>query len=60
MEELVIRAMTIKELAALYQVSIRTFRRWLRPYREEIGQRDGWFYKPSQVKTIIQMLGEPG
>jgi DNA-binding transcriptional MerR regulator len=59
MEETVIRAMTIKELAALYQVSIRTFRRWLRPFLQEIGQREGWFYKPSQVKTIVQLLGEP-
>jgi transcriptional regulator GlxA family with amidase domain len=59
MEETVIRAMTIKELAALYQVSIRTFRRWLRPFHQEIGQREGWFYKPCQVKTIVQLLGEP-
>jgi hypothetical protein len=59
MKEDFTKAMTLKELAAAYQVSIWTFKRWILPFREQIGEKVGWFYKPSQVKTILELLGEP-
>lgn len=54
-----ITSMSIKELAAAYRVSEWTFKRWIRPFHKQIGEKDGWFYKPSQVKTIFEVLGDP-
>jgi uncharacterized protein YjcR len=59
MKQNFIKAMTIKELAAVYQVSTSTFKRWIVPFDEKIGKKVGWFYKPVQVKKIFQLLGKP-
>jgi transcriptional regulator GlxA family with amidase domain len=59
MRKNIIKPMTIKELAAVYQVSTSTFKRWIVPFDEKIGEKVGWFYKPLQVKKIFQLLGKP-
>lgn len=58
---MVIRAMTLKELAVAYQVSPSTMRRWLSRHAEEIGARpDGrQAYTASQVETIYRILDVP-
>jgi hypothetical protein len=51
--------MSIRELASLYNVTIAIFKKWLVPHEKAIGKKMGWYYTPAQVKTIINLLGEP-
>jgi response regulator of citrate/malate metabolism len=51
---------TIAELADMYGVSKKTFRKWLEPFQEQIGERNGFFYSIVQVKIIFERLGMPG
>ena len=55
-----IRPYTTKQLFALYGVSDKTFRKWLQPFREEIGKKRGLFFTIEQVKVIFDKLGTPG
>lgn len=50
---------SLKELCALYRVHRNTFLEWLKPFKEEIGQRDGNFYTVAQVKVIFKKLDFP-
>jgi hypothetical protein len=54
-----IRAYSIGELAALYEISVRTMNRWLKPHLEMIGKREGRFYTVKQVEIIFERLGLP-
>lgn len=56
---IVIRPYTHKELAALYGVSWLTFQKWLKPFEEEIGIKNGHFYNTRQVEIIFAKLGYP-
>ncbi len=53
------RAYSVKELAGLYGVSSFTMKKWLEPHRESVGEKQGRFYTPLQVKIIFDCLGEP-
>jgi response regulator of citrate/malate metabolism len=55
-----LRPYTIAELADMYGVSKKTLRKWLEPFQELIGQRNGFFYTIVQVKIIFDKLGLPG
>lgn len=59
-EQIVIRPYSTKELAAGYNICNRTFLNWLKPFKEQLGARQGRFYSISQVKIIFQCLGIPG
>ena len=50
------RAMTLKELADRWGVSVRTVRKWLKPFEAEIGLRVGNIYSPHQVEIILSKL----
>ena len=39
-----LRAYSKKELAEKYQVSVKTFDKWLKPFSEKIGEKRGRFY----------------
>ncbi len=54
-----IKPYNLKELAVLYGVSARTFRKWLSPFKDQLGNRIGYFYTISQVKEIFSRLGLP-
>jgi hypothetical protein len=54
-----VKAYTTTELAALYQVSTKTFRTWLKQYAKEIGERESRYFTVLQVKIIFERLGEP-
>ena len=58
---MVIRAMTLKELAAAYRVSRGTMYRWLLRHAGEIGRRpDGrQAYTASQVEIIYRIFDVP-
>jgi hypothetical protein len=55
-----LRPHNLKELAALYCISPKTFRRWMRPFEHEIGKRVGYYYSIPQVRKIFSLLGLPG
>ena len=58
-KETAVRSATVKELAALYSVSPKTFRNWLLPHRQKIGERRGHYYTAGQIRIIFELLGEP-
>lgn len=53
------RPYTVQQLAHMYGVSLKTLRKWFKPYREEIGQRTGHFYTVKQIDTIFYHIGIP-
>lgn len=59
-ESILLRPYNLKELAALYGVSSRTFAKWLLPFEKQVGNRVGYFFSIPQVKTIFSNLGFPG
>jgi hypothetical protein len=54
-----LRPYTLKELANLYSVSRLTFKRWLKPFEKEIGERNGYFFSVKQIEIILDKLGKP-
>lgn len=57
--EMPIRAYSLKQIASLYCVSKQTFKLWLKPFEKEIGKRIGHFYSVKQIKIILEKLGTP-
>jgi hypothetical protein len=54
-----LRPHNLKELSALYSISVRTFKKWLQPFEKQVGVRIGYLYTASQVKKIFELLGAP-
>lgn len=54
-----IKPYTTKELAALYEVTPRTFRTWIFPHKEAIGEKISIYYTIKQVEIIFDRLGVP-
>ncbi|AXY73639.1 hypothetical protein D3H65_06435 [Paraflavitalea soli] len=54
-----IKPYTHKELSDLYEVCKQTFTKWLRPFKAQIGERQGHFYSVGQVRIIFDCLGVP-
>lgn len=48
--------MTIRQLAERWHVDTRTARRWIRPFLDEIGGREGNIFTPKQVEIILNHL----
>lgn len=46
-------------LAKAYGMSRRTIYNWLQRHKLLIGERDGLFFTPAQVKKIYECLGPP-
>jgi hypothetical protein len=55
-----VKPYTMKELCQIYKVSDKTMRKWLSPFSEQIGKRQGHIYNVAQVVTIFTNLGVPG
>lgn len=55
-----LKAYSKKELAEKYQVSVKTFNAWLKPFEDKIGEKRGRYYTVNQVKTMLEVLGVPG
>lgn len=53
------KPLTTGQLAELYQVNERTFKNWLEPYIQEVGEKRGNFYTITQVEIIFAKLGIP-
>jgi hypothetical protein len=54
------RGYSLHELSRLYNMSDRTFKKWIKPFYAEIGERQGRFFNVAQVKVILAKLGMPG
>ena len=54
-----IKAYTLGELAALYKISIKTMKTWLRPHSAAIGVRVGRYFTTLQVSIIFEKIGWP-
>lgn len=48
-----------KELAKFYGVCDKTLLKWMKPFTNDIGQRQGRYFTVAQVKIIFEKLGEP-
>ena len=57
--DFLVRCYTHQELSKLYRVSWKTFKKLLKPYSKQIGQKNGHFYTSRQVMIIIKRLGLP-
>lgn len=51
---------SLAELSRIYGVCVRTMKKWLAPFDEEVGKKRGRYYTISQVKMIFEKLGLPG
>ncbi len=56
---ILVKAYSLNELAVLYNVNWRTLKKWIEPFKSEIGEKRGRFYTISQVKIIFDKLGMP-
>lgn len=56
MDEPALHPMTLRQLAARWQVSERTVRRWIEPFVAELGPVRGKLFTPRQVKIILEHL----
>ena len=52
-------AYSAPQLARLYQISARTFKKWIKPFAAEIGPLNGRLFNVNQVKVIFSKLGMP-
>lgn len=53
------QAYTTEELSMLYNITPKTFLKWLAPFQNEIGQKIGWYFNIRQVNIIFEKLGRP-
>jgi transposase len=54
-----IKPYSTKELASMYGVSTRTFRRWAKLLEKHLGKRIGHYYLIPQIEIIFNKLGIP-
>lgn len=54
-----IKPYSYKELAAIYQVNEKIFKKWLEPFHAEMGEKIGRLLTPRQVEIIFRKLGWP-
>lgn len=55
----IVRPMSIAELAAVYGVSARVLKRWLRALSAGAVRRQGRYFTSRQVASIMEVLGWP-
>ena len=48
-----------KELISLYGVSHKTFKNWIYPFTNELGEKRGRYFTVKQVELIFQKIGFP-
>ncbi len=53
-------SITTDKFELKYQVSVKTFNAWLKPFEDKIGMKRGRYYTVNQVKTMLEVLGVPG
>jgi hypothetical protein len=58
-KQIALKPYTLKELSAIYGMNWRTFKKWLVPFQDEIGEKRGRYYQIPQVRTIFKKLDLP-
>lgn len=48
--------MNIKQLAVRWNVSVRTVKKWIKPFESELGPVTGYLFTPRQVAIILSHL----
>ncbi len=48
----------LSSLAAKYEVSLHTFKKWLKPIQYKINLKPKKIFTPAELKIIIEFLGE--
>ena len=51
-----LRPMTLRQLAARWQVNEKTVKKWIAPFMAELGPVRGKLFTPRQVKIILEHL----
>ena len=59
-ETIEIKHYSAKELAKLYGVCDKTLIKWMKPFNNDIGEKQGRYYTVAQVRIIFEKLGTPG
>lgn len=54
-----VKPYSMKQLCEIYQISDKTMRKWLHPFADQIGKRQGHIYNVAQVSIIFAKLGVP-
>ncbi len=54
-----LKAYSIAELARIYEVDPRTLKKWIKPFEEQIGTKQGRYFQIPQVKIIFKKLDLP-
>ena len=54
-----IRPSSIRELAGIYGCCEKTMKKWIMPFLEEVGAKNGRYYSVAQVKVMFEKLGLP-
>lgn len=54
-----IRPYSTKDLASIYGVCVKTFKKWITPFATEIGEKNGRYFSVAQVKIIFEKLDVP-
>jgi len=57
--DLKIKPYSAKQLSSMYVVCKPTFLKWIQPFMEEIGERNGHYYTVAQVSIIFDKIGQP-
>lgn len=58
-KKLIIKPLSMGQLASAYEMDRRTIYNWLIKHKDAIGEKIGFFYTPRQVEIIFQILGPP-
>ena len=48
--------MTLRQLAARWQVNEKTVKKWIAPFADELGPVQGNLFTPRQVKIVLEHL----
>ena len=54
-----IKPYSAKQLSSIYLVCKPTFLKWIEPFKDQIGERNGNYYTSAQVEMIFQKIGFP-
>jgi transposase-like protein len=54
-----VKPYSTKELSHIYGVCDKTLRKWMKPFANEIGEKQGRYFTVAQVEVIFSRLGLP-
>lgn len=54
-----VKPYTHRELSGYYGVCDKTLKKWLSPFQDQIGKKNGRYYTVVQVKIILEKIGVP-